>query len=231
MLRVRNANSQIGNVSTNGKQGIFSVEPDQTLVLLVDLKTSGAETSMKLWEQLENLRNAGWLTHWNGTHRLERPITAVVSGNAPFNIVIANDTYRDIFFDAPLSALASKEDHIKLNDASAFQGLEGDASLLSYKYNPSNSWYASSSIKTAGSISSFFSITDPQIENLAKHVKMAEMRGLKSRYWGTPRWPRTLRDQIWQVLLQQGTSILNVDDLRAARKGSWGRWKKLDRGS
>ena len=151
-----------------------------------------------------------------------------MSGNAPFDMITANDT---IFFDAPLTALASEEDRVEFDDVSPTLAFEGDARLLRYKYNPSNSWYASSNIKAAGSISSFFSITDPQIENLARHVRLAEMRGLKSRYWGTPRWPRTLRDQIWQVLLQQGTSILNVDDLRAARKGSWGRWKKLDRGS
>ncbi|THZ60082.1 hypothetical protein D6C86_05303 [Aureobasidium pullulans] len=228
MLRTANTNSQIGNVSTDSNQGIFSMEPEQTLVLLVDLKTSGAETFVKLREQLETLRNAGWLTHWNGTHRSERPITVVVSGNAPFDMITANDT---IFFDAPLTALASEEDRVEFDDVSPTLAFEGDARLLRYKYNPSNSWYASSNIKAAGSISSFFSITDPQIENLARHVRLAEMRGLKSRYWGTPRWPRTLRDQIWQVLLQQGTSILNVDDLRAARKGSWGRWKKLDRGS
>lgn len=231
VLRVMNANSQVGNVSTGGKQGVFSVKPDQTLVLLVDLKTSGQETYAKLDKQLQGLRDAEWLTHWNGTHRVERPITIVASGNAPFEVIAANDNYRDIFFDAPLTALASDGDPAASTPAPGSHADEGNSAhlgpkFLRYKYNPSNSWYASSNFKIGGGILSTLAITAPQRQNLADHVRMAEARGLVPRYWGTPRWPRNLRDQIWEVLLQEGVGILNVDDLRAARKGAWGSWKK-----
>ncbi|KAI4725100.1 hypothetical protein E4T49_07152 [Aureobasidium sp. EXF-10728] len=236
VLRIMNANSQIGNVSTDGKQGVFSLDPDQTLVLLVDLKTSGPETYAKLDEQLQSLRNDKWLTHWNGTHRVERPITIVASGQAPFELIAANDTYRDIFFDAPLNALASDGDPAAPTAAPGVPAIHDSPTnpgpgLLRYKYNPRNSWYASSNFRAAGGIRSVFEITAPQIENLADHIRMAEARGLVPRYWGTPRWPRALRDQIWEVLLQEGVGILNVDDLRAARKGSWGHWDKRSRGS
>ncbi|OAP54573.1 hypothetical protein AYL99_11021 [Fonsecaea erecta] len=33
---------------------------------------------------------------------VSRPVTVVVTGNAPFDQVIANSTYRDVFYDAPL---------------------------------------------------------------------------------------------------------------------------------
>lgn len=231
VLRVMNADSQVGHVSTGGKQGVFSVDPDQTLVLLVDLKTSAHETYAMLDKQLQSLREAQWLTHWNGTHRVERPITIVASGNAPFELVTANDSYRDIFFDAPLTSLASDNDPAAPTSAFASHAAYSNSvhpgpDLLRYKYNPSNSWYASTNFKAKGGIRSSFAITASQRRNLADHVRMAEARGLIPRYWGTPRWPRNLRDQIWEVLLQEGVGILNVDDLRAARKGSWGQWGK-----
>lgn len=231
ILRVMNADSQVGHVSTDGKQGVFSVDPDQTLVLLVDLKTSAHETYAMLDKQLQGLRDAQWLTHWNGTHRVERPITIVASGNAPFDLIAANNSYRDIFFDAPLTSLASDDDPAASEPVSGLHvahssPLHPNLNLLRYKYNPSNSWYASTNFKAGGGILSTFAITTPQRKKLEAHVRMAEVRGLVPRYWGTPRWPRNLRDQIWEVLLQNGVGILNVDDLRAARKGSWGHWDK-----
>ncbi|KAG9570604.1 hypothetical protein KCU71_g1075, partial [Aureobasidium melanogenum] len=203
VLRIMNANSQVGNVSTDGKQGVFSLDPGQTLVLLVDLKTSGHQTYTKLNEQLQGLRDDQWLTHWNGTHRVERPITIVASGNAPFELIAANENYRDIFFDAPLSSLASDSDPAAPTPAPGVPAIHESLTypgpgLLRYKYNPSNSWYASSNFRAVGGIRSVFEITAPQIGNLADHMRMAEARGLVPRYWGIPRWPRALRDQIWE---------------------------------
>ncbi|CAD0084066.1 unnamed protein product [Aureobasidium vineae] len=225
ILEAANRDPVIGSVASDGKQGVFATDSAQTLVLLVDFKTNGPETYLKLHEQLEGLRNAGWLTHWNGTNRVERPITIVVSGNAPFDVIAnSNTTYRDVFYDAPLTALEADGDPVT-NTSPAATSSDWDIGVLRYKYNPSNSWYASSNVKAVDrSISFWFAVTPDQIEELAQHIRKAETRGLRSRYWGTPRWPRSLRDQIWQVLLQQGASVLNVDDLRAARKGSWGRW-------
>ncbi|KAG9944558.1 hypothetical protein KCU85_g7855, partial [Aureobasidium melanogenum] len=229
ILESANAKSVIGAMATDGKQGVFAAYPTQTLVLLVDFKTGGPETYLKLHEQLQGLRDAGWLTHWNGTDRVERPITVVISGDAPFDMIAnGNTTYRDIFYDAPLTSLEADGDPATTDlssDASATSLSRWDPGMLQYKYNPSNSWYASSNAKNVDhSIYSWFAVTPEQIEDLRQHIRQAEVRGLRSRYWGTPRWPRSLRDEIWQVLLQQGASVLNVDDLRAARKGSWGRW-------
>ncbi|CAD0110210.1 unnamed protein product [Aureobasidium uvarum] len=226
ILKAANSESTVGSVAGDGKQGVFATDPAQTLVLLVDFKTSGPETYLKLHDQMAGLRNAGWLTHWNGTDRVDRPITIVVSGYAPFDMIKNfNTTYRDIFYDAPLTALEADGDP-NMNESSSATAADRDTDMLRYKYNPSNSWYASTNVKAVDqSISSWFAVTPDQIQELTHHIHKAEIRGLRSRYWGTPRWPRSLRDQIWQVLLQQGASVLNVDDLRAARKGSWGRWK------
>lgn len=58
MLRARNTNTTIDDW-----QGIFSHASKQTVVLLVDHKTEGVATSAMLSEQLQSLRDLGYLTH------------------------------------------------------------------------------------------------------------------------------------------------------------------------
>lgn len=86
--------------------GIFDTDPKQTLVFMIDFKKDGREIWPVLDDQLSVLRQRGFLTYFNGTDIVERPITVVASGDAPFDLVIANATYRDIFYDAPLAQLA-----------------------------------------------------------------------------------------------------------------------------
>jgi hypothetical protein len=86
--------------------GVFDVDPTQTFVLLIDFKSSGPALWRKLDSQLTPLREKGYLTHFNGTAIIEKPITVVATGNTPFDLLTANDTYRDVFFDAPLDEMA-----------------------------------------------------------------------------------------------------------------------------
>jgi hypothetical protein len=86
--------------------GVFDTDPSQTFVLLIDFKSSGPALWWQLYSQLSPLREKGYLTHFNGTAVVERPITVVGTGNAPFDFLTANETYRDVFFDAPLQDMA-----------------------------------------------------------------------------------------------------------------------------
>lgn len=86
--------------------GVFDTNPAQTLVLLVDFKSYGPAVWWELQSQLSPLRDKGYLTFFNGTDIVERPITVVATGDAPFEWLTANKTYRDVFFDAPLAELA-----------------------------------------------------------------------------------------------------------------------------
>jgi hypothetical protein len=204
--------------------GVFYQDPAQTLVLMIDFKTPD------LWEhvvqQLAPLRERGFLTYWNGRIRIERPVTVVATGSAPFDLLIRNETYRDVFYDAPLAALEDVQgSEWSARSSTLGNFLEQDNPDSSpYKYNPSNSYYASSSLTRAVGRLYGFSFTQPQIELIRSQVQRARDRGLVPRYWGTPRWPRGLRDEIWSVLLHKHVGVLNVDDLRAARKGTWGMW-------
>ncbi|KIW02556.1 uncharacterized protein PV09_06011 [Verruconis gallopava] len=198
-------------------KGVFYQDPSQTLVLLVDLKTPDCWDL--LYEQIEPLRQKGYLTYWDGSTRIIRPVTVVASGSAPFDILISNQTYRDIFYDAPLDALDDCID----GECESSQVSEG---AIPYKYNPSNSYYASSSLARAIGAIPGFRLTNSQLELIRRQIDEARKRGLIPRYWGTPRWPRGLRDELWGVLLHEGVGVLNVDDLRAARKGNWGIWSQ-----
>lgn len=87
-------------------KGVFDTDPDQTLILLLDFKTAGAALWPRVYEQLEPLREKGYLTYFNGTDIVEGPITVVGTGYAPFDLITGNTTYRDVFFDAPLDEMA-----------------------------------------------------------------------------------------------------------------------------
>ncbi|KAK0663645.1 Altered inheritance of mitochondria protein 6-like protein [Lasiodiplodia hormozganensis] len=200
------------------RRGVFYMSPTQTLTLLIDLKTAGDDTLAALHAQLEPLRAGGWLTHWNGSARVERPVTVVASGNAPFDALVANTTYRDVFFDAPLAAL-----HDAATDSpTAFVAADGTTPLT--KYNPSNSHLASAKLADAVGPLRHGRLSAWQLRALQGQILAAKRRGLVPRYWGTPRWPRGLRDEIWEVLVREEVGLLSVDDLRAARKGRWGLW-------
>jgi len=89
---------------------VFFQDPEQTFTLLIDFKTDGQTLFPVVMDALEPLRSRGWLSHWDGQSRVDRPVTLVGTGNTPFDIVVANTSYRDIFFDATLEALASLDD-------------------------------------------------------------------------------------------------------------------------
>jgi hypothetical protein len=66
------------------------------------------------------------------------------------------------------------------------------------------------------------SITSKQEKTLKQQIQAAEDKGLKSRYWGTPAWPISVRDSVWVKLMELGVGMLNVDDLVSATRWNWG---------
>lgn len=243
LLELANVAPKIGRGSktadSDQPRGIFSIAPEQPLILLIDFKTEPEETYEKVYNALSDLRSGNWLTHWNGTARIERQLTIVISGNVPFEQINANNTYRDMFADAPLGNLVDPADRpLPSSTAQSTEDKEQedaprtitdlpaiiDPTTLGYKYNPSNSYYASMDIKGVAGIISQFSITTGNIATLKRQIQEARTRGLVPRYWGAPRWPRNFRDYTWSLLMENEIGVLNVDDLRAARKGNWGRW-------
>ncbi|PLB40629.1 uncharacterized protein BDW47DRAFT_134875 [Aspergillus candidus] len=211
-------------------QGVFDTDLSQSLILLVDIKTDGLQTWHQVSAQLSPLRERGYLTHYNGTDLVNRPVTVVGTGNTPFNMVIANTTYRDIFFDAPLEVFTAGSDNEHQEAAitnppakNAGQGLSGlsGAAITPNSFNWTNSYYASVSFKKSIGQPWLFRLRERQLSKMRAQIQAAHDRGLKVRYWALASWPRSLRNYLWRVLTREGVDVLNVDDLRSAAKGDW----------
>jgi len=232
------------------RNGVFDTNPKQSLVLLIDFKNDGDAIWPYVQAQLSPLREKHYLTYFNGTNIVEGPITVVVTGNAPFNRVVENPHYRDMFFDAPLDIMGdvlpsdaeeAQEHHLtdlsyspdhNATTSNGGQGHSGAAPLNPYVYSRANSYYASVSFKS--SILHFplpitSTLTKAQLQLIRKQIAGAHARGLKVRYWSVPEWPRGLRNYLWRTLVKEGVDYLNVDDLKSATTGSWN-WERGRRG-
>ncbi|TVY44668.1 Altered inheritance of mitochondria protein-like protein [Lachnellula occidentalis] len=167
--------------------GIFQSSPNTTLTLLLDFKSNGPELWPYVNEQLESLRSKGWLTHWNISSGITwAPIIIVGTGNAPFDLLNSNNTYRDIFYDAPLDDISNPI------------------------YDNTNSYYASVSMARLGK-QWLWKFSPAQLNKISAQIDAASSKGLKARYWDTPVWSVTFRDYIWGILVEKGVGMLNVD--------------------
>ena len=208
--------------------GVFDTNPAQTLVLLIDFKTDGADTWPHVVEQLSSLWERGYLSYFNGEKVINGPITVVGTGNAPFDL-ITNSTRRDIFFDAPLNLLADdapdkegkRRRAAEQSTGNFGQGLSGASAIGPDAFNFTNSYYASASFKKAIGSPWPFHLTPQQLDRIRAQIRGAHRQGLKARYWEVPQWPRSLRNHVWSILVQEGVDILNVDDLKSATKEEW----------
>lgn len=129
-----------------------------------------------------------------------RPLTVVASGNANFDFVLAlNATHRDIFWDAKLERLVAADDNL-------------DDESPTYKFNQSNSYFASTEFRNA-----MLYASPSGTDKSSTQLEQARVRGLLTRYWDTPTEPPNLREVVWRVLVDAGVGVLNVDDLGAVR--------------
>ncbi|KAG0126602.1 hypothetical protein HOY82DRAFT_491537 [Tuber indicum] len=182
-----------------GRNGIWDVDPGQTTHLFVDFKTPGHNTLPVVIAHLEALRTpVNYLTHFNGTHVVRGQITVHLTGDAPFDSIIANSTYRDYFYDAPLRDLSNG------------------------RYTPNNTIVASGQFgRDVGSVIWGRGMTKEQKHIVRAQIAEAHKRGIMARYWDTPGWPISVRNAVWGVLMQEGVDLLNADDLKAASYLDW----------
>lgn len=97
MIESRDAN-RLNATDRDSWRGIFDKDPKQTVVLLVDHKGVGEKVFAEVNKQLQPLRELDYLTYWNGSDRVVRPLTIVATGKAPFDSILElSDTHRDIF--------------------------------------------------------------------------------------------------------------------------------------
>ncbi|OAA69827.1 PLC-like phosphodiesterase, TIM beta/alpha-barrel domain protein [Cordyceps fumosorosea ARSEF 2679] len=168
-----------------GDKGIFAAHPEQRFVLMVDFKTSDAGTLDAVAAALQPLRDGGYLSSVEGGRFVQRAVTVVASGAAPFDRISAGEGVpgRDVFYDAQVDDLETK-------------------------YNASNSYYASADFQSAigkpGSVEAF---SDAQRAKVKAQVDAAHAAGLKVRYWNLP------GEYMWEPLAALGVDYLNADDM------------------
>ena len=141
-------------------------------------------------EALKPLRDAGYLTTYysNGT-LLSSAVTVIGTGNSPLDLVQKLDP-RDYFFDGPLTNLTG--------------------------FKPTLSPIASTDYAVAVGWNGIGTISDGQLVSLKGFIDDAHALGIQARFWDTPGWPLSARDNVWKVLLDYGADWLNADDLEAA---------------
>jgi hypothetical protein len=211
----------VQNEKSTGEEdwrGIFNRDSKQTVVLLVDLKTSAEETFAELSTQLQPLRDLDFLTYWNGTHRVMRPLTVVATGNTLFTSILDLDSsHRDVFYDAKLEQLhCSGDDWTNLH-------------APIYKYNASNSYYASTRISSARVEKYRFSPgaeqeaaiiagDNPQFLDFSdSQPNQAKRRGLVTRYWDIKK-QKNEEEGLWRWLMDNdAVGVLNMDDMGVVR--------------
>lgn len=222
LLDHMNPTTSFGKISGHG---VFDMSPNQTLTLLVDFKTAAADTYNAVYDQLSALRERDYLTYYSDAEKklIQRPITVVGTGNAPFDLILANSTRRDIFFDAPLNRLWDQPaDQADQSDTpTSGQGTVG--TTPSSTFNSTNSYYASVSFARTIGFVWLGHLTPVQLAKIRGVTQGAHARGLKVRWWDTPAWPVSKRNHIWSILVREEADVLNVDDLRGAATEDWRR--------
>ena len=196
--------------------GVYSTSPNETLVLLIDIKSDGASTLPTVLSQLEPLRSKGYLTFHNSTDLITSALTIVATGTTPFSAILHHPpastnptltTHRDVFFDAPLN-------------------------YLSTEYNSSNSFYASAPLSSGvGKLWFPESLNRKQRDIVDEQTKRASEKGLRARYWDTPGWPVAWRNLVWRDLVRSGIGkegsgggmrgVINADDVFVASRWDW----------
>ncbi|KAF1837763.1 hypothetical protein BDW02DRAFT_96742 [Decorospora gaudefroyi] len=221
MIDHKNAVTAIPPSSSPVPKGVFSTSPSQTLVLLVDFKNDGRAIFPIVSQHLTALREKNYLTYFDGTSTIEGPITVVATGNAPFDLITANSTYRDIFFDAPLDQLSDSASQ-KTSDDMAKRGGQGTVGTTpTSHFDATNSYYASVNFGRSIGWLWFGHISDAQLTKIRSQIRGAQARGLKARYWSAPKWPVGLRNKVWKMLVEEGVGYLNGDDLRGMTALDW----------
>ncbi|KAK0099636.1 Altered inheritance of mitochondria protein 6 [Cadophora gregata] len=193
------AHQNADNLLTEGSRpvGVFDVDPDKSLILLLDVKTGGDKTWQLILKQLESLHTRGWLTVFNGTTVIPGPVTVVGTGNTPADYFLSStSSNRYTFLDAPITRLDAE-------------------------YTSHNSYFASASLKDAIGNIRWGGMDVKQEIVIKSQIENASVRGLVPRYWDTPSWPASTRIRVWEQLVSLGTGILNVDDIVSAAKWNW----------
>ncbi|KAM6502630.1 hypothetical protein JOM56_002607 [Amanita muscaria] len=175
-----------------GRNGVWDTDSGRSLQLIVEIKTDGDTTLPYVVEELQPLRDYGYLTTFEYGVLTTGPVTVVGTGLTPLEGVKKLSS-RDFFYDGPLTKLTNTADTTW--SASLSPIASTDWGVIG--------WDGTSPI------------TSDQRSTLRNLVQHANSLGIRARFWDVPSWPIYARDNIWKELLASGDIWLNADDLEA----------------
>lgn len=200
---------------------------DDSFVLLLNLRTSIRALWPHLVSQIESLREAGHLTHLNGSRVVPGRLTVVATGQASVDkLPLIDGSYNDIFFDDSL-------DELVLEDYESPFGIAGNglsdrsASLEGGGFRPQspalrNVYCATANFKESIGIPHRGRFSRQQIELIRAQVRAAHQRGLRVRYEGSPQGSQKLQYMTWRVLEHEGADLVEMN-WRGYEHGWWWR--------
>ncbi|EEA22383.1 conserved hypothetical protein [Talaromyces marneffei ATCC 18224] len=174
------------NPKGGSSNGVYPQNSSQSFVLLIDFKSDGTTTWNAVYSALQPLRDAGYLSYWDASGFMSRPITFVASGNAPL---------------AQAKSSTANPNHDMFMDSRVNESLDG--------YDTSNTYYSSADFESAITSSGSAPLSSSNQKTLTDQLDAGHAKGFLVRYWDLP------STSLWQELVDAGVDRLNVDDLEA----------------
>jgi hypothetical protein len=167
---------------------VFPARPDQSLTLMIDLKTEGGPTYEVLRDALLPYRDILTMTFLDGTVHA-RPVTVILTGRIP-RPWIAREPVRFVACDGILEDLATTP--------------TPPVDLLpqvSAKWDALFAWRGEGEMPPA------------EKRELRRLANRAHEQRRRIRFWAAPDTPAA-----WNVLLEVGVDLINSDDLPGLRQ-------------
>ncbi|AMD19440.1 HBR539Cp [Eremothecium sinecaudum] len=204
MLDEVNCNLEAGSPLS----GVFYNNPDQTLYLYIDFKSSDSSATYQvLREYLAPMIDRGYLTFYDTSKKsvIYGPVTIILTGNYPLDI--GSDSYKPriyTFLDAPLEDIVNRKDDFIANQVSLIASASMIELLMTCRSFP----------ESQPNVLRFHELDAQDFLCLKGHIENAHNLGLQTRIWGVPQWPIESRLFLWKKQWELGVDFLNVDDLQ-----------------
>ena len=158
---------------------------DGSLRLLIDVKSEGTSAWPVIEQELARFPQL--FTTYVGGRVIQKPVTAVISGNRDLAAMRAA-TLRRSFYDGRLGDLAA--------------GLPSSlVALVSDNWTKNFTWQGVGPMPAA------------ERQRLHDIVASAHAQGFEVRFWATPDAAGPAREAVWRELVAAGVDALNTDDL------------------
>jgi hypothetical protein len=159
-------------------------------LLLIDLKTAGEPTYLRLHDVLTPYRDI--LTSFGPQGRQDGAITVIVSGNRPVELM-RSQRVRCAGYDGRLTDLDSDAPTTLMP-------------MISDQWAKHFAWRGEGAMPAG------------ERQRLGEMVRRAHAKGRLVRFWATPDVPSPAREAVWRELLAAGVDLINTDDLRGLQE-------------